>query len=135
MAKVRHACQPDISSTPARTSEQVSRTVVSAASHDSCSCCDRKYASTGYDRWLSSSSDDHSSQSSSSRSTDDSVPFEAERRRSSTDVGGDPAHWSSIEIRTSRREKALYRTGRYAIVSARNPKPAIASIPVRKRPT
>ena len=63
MAKVRRAVERDGSSMRATISAQTSRMVVSAATHDCLSCCERKYESSGNEMWLSSNSADQPSQS------------------------------------------------------------------------
>src|SRR6185312_466159 len=91
-----------------------SSTAVSEAIHDWLSCWERKYASTGYERWLSINSAAHVSQcaSTSVRASKSQVAGPVLRRKSSYAVGGDPARASSREIVTSRRENDWYRTGR-----------------------
>src|SRR5439155_23067285 len=70
-------------------------------------CCERKYASSGYERWVSSSSADqrsHSCNSCSSAAAPSGPP--PWRCSSSAALGGDPARASSSEMVTSRRENA-----------------------------
>src|SRR5204862_4297771 len=105
MANVSSACRAQAPCTPTITRALVSRMVVSAASQDWLSCCERKYDSTGKETWLSRSSADQRSQS-RSNSRRSSPPSRKCRRSSCAAVGGEPARASSIEMLTSRREKA-----------------------------
>ncbi len=106
MAKVSRAWRAHAPSTPTITSALVSSTVVRAASQDWLVCWDRKYASKGYERCVSSTSAAQRSQSRNNCSRAAAPPGPACRRSSSAALGGEPARASRSEMLTSRRENA-----------------------------
>src|SRR4029453_19131908 len=73
--------------------------------------------------WVSRTSATHRSHSANRSGSDEATPALPIRWRSSGPDGGDPARASSSSTPTSRRLKAWYSTGRYAITTANSPSP------------
>ena len=77
--------------------------------------------------WDSRTSATHRSHSANSPCNDEATPALPMRWSSSGPEGGDPARVSSNSTPTSRRLKAWYSTGRYAITTANSPRPVAPS--------
>ena len=108
------------------TSVVASITAPSALIHESSSWLDRKYASTGYARWLSRISAAASCQRRNRAGSSWTMPAAAYVSSSVTPDGGAPALASSVTTATSRRWNAPYRLNRNVTTSARTPRPVAA---------
>src|SRR5215472_8722704 len=109
-----------------RTSVVASITAPSELIHESLSWLDRKYASTGYARWLSRISAAASCQRWNRAGSSWTMPAAAYVSSSVTPEGGAPALASRVTTATSRRWKAPYRLNKNVTTSASTPRPVAA---------
>src|SRR5450759_2520131 len=116
-------------------SDAASSRAPAAVTQDRCGFGDRKKTSTAIEVCVSEMSANHSSHSAHSAGSRSFQLMAWYRWSSSTALGGVPARVASFATASSRREDVLLIVGRYAMSSAKMPRPDAASTKTSTYPT